>query len=152
MNVSYNFFGNKEQEEIARNLFSEALLSIPHWVQKLQISSYDSGENSGVTAECFPCKRYLRAEIKIYNSFFSQTKEEQLVTVYHEILHLHRDPVDDLVIGGMLSYIEKTNIEVSEVYRHIFTNEMENFIEHFANFLAFRSFNEKTSESRKKRK
>lgn len=138
MKIDYCFFSNKTQEDLVRFFFESISVSIPSWVKSLQISNYSMGADDSITAQCFPNRKYLQAEIKIYNSFFAQEPYEQLITCYHEILHLHRDPVDSLVMNGMLAFIANQNPELSELYMAMYKQEMEMFIEGFAIFVAER--------------
>lgn len=136
MKVLYHFFENEDQLKEIQDLLNRFSTVIPSWVQTLHVSrwnSNDTGDNDFASMEVRP--KYLDATLSIYDSFFNNTRDERVVTLIHELLHIHFGRINTLVRKDMIEYIKEQNNDLSIFMDRMYRELEEAFVEQFAHFL-----------------
>ena len=123
--ISYDFFCS-EQEKIIRRALTPNIKLLPHWLEVLSIQSYESfNNNPKVLAMSRINEPYRTATIEIYNSFFTESKDDQDLIIIHEIIHIYQGAMLDFIKDSVFPFIKSANSDLYKVFDNQYTRENE---------------------------
>lgn len=136
--IILEYFGNEDHLDIVEAAIRKCACFIPIDIRELAFSN--SGPSGTTHMEVMTIGKYRYGKIYVYPPFFQSSREEQIKTVTHELVHIHNEPILDYIIDIVIPHVKKSNEDLADSFEAQFRERVERFTEDFARFLVNAKF------------